>query len=165
VSEQYGFRAHSSTEKAAFTLIDKILTALNYKCTVGGIFCDLQKAFDCVNHAILMNKLELHGIDGKFKTLIKSYLTGRQQIVVLGSKSTKENTSKWEIIKCGVPQGSILGPLLFLLYINDLPKVSNRDNNVVLYSDDTSIVIIATNIQFQNKPKQNLRGHKHTVQR
>jgi hypothetical protein len=124
LSKQYGFRAHSSTEKAAFTLSDKILTALNNKCTVGGIFCDLQKAFDCVNHTILMNKLEFYGIDGTFKTLIKSYLTGRQQKVVIGSKSTKENTSKWEMIKCGVPQGSILGPLFFLLYINDLPKVS-----------------------------------------
>jgi hypothetical protein len=60
-----------------------------------------------------MNKLEFYGIDGKFKTLIKSYFTGRKQKVVLGSKSTKENTSKWEIIKCGVPHGSILGPLLF----------------------------------------------------
>jgi hypothetical protein len=123
VSEQYGFRAHSSTEKAVFILIDKILTALN-KCTVGDIFCALQKAFDCVNHTILINKLEFYGIDGKFKTLIKSYLTGRQQKVVLGSKSIKENISKWEIIKCGVLQGSILGPLFFLIYINDLPKVS-----------------------------------------
>jgi hypothetical protein len=102
VSEQYGFRTHSSTEKAAFTLTDNILTALNNKCTVGGILCDLQKAFACVIHTILMNKLELYGIDGKFKTLIKSYLTGRQQKEVLGNKSTKENTSKWEIIKCGV---------------------------------------------------------------
>jgi hypothetical protein len=120
VSEQYGFRAHCSTEKAAFTLIDKILTALNNKFTVGDIFCDLQKAFDCVNHTTLIKKLEFYGIDGKFKTLIKSYLTGRQQKVVLGSKSIKEHTSKWEIIKNGVPQGSILGPLFFILYINDL---------------------------------------------
>jgi hypothetical protein len=106
-----------------------------------------------------MNKLEFYGIDGKFKTLIKSYLTGRQQKVLLGSKSTKENTSKWEIIKCGVLQGSILGPF-FLLYINDLPNVSNRDNNVVLYADDTSIVITDTNI---NNLKINLnRTFKET---
>jgi hypothetical protein len=142
VSEQYGFRAHSSTEKAAYTLIDKILMSLNYKHTV---FCDLQKAFDCVDHIILMNKLQFYGIDGKFKTLIKTYLTGRQQKVVLGSKSTEEHTSKWEIIKSGVPQGSILGPLSFLLYINDLPKVSNRDNNIVLYAEDMSIIITDTN--------------------
>jgi hypothetical protein len=63
-----------------------------------------------------MNKLEFYGIDGKFKTLIKSYLTVRQQKVALGSKSTKEYTSKWEIIKCGVPQGSILGPLFSTIY-------------------------------------------------
>jgi hypothetical protein len=75
VSEQCGFRAHSSTEKAAFTLIDKVLTALNNKCTAGGIFCALQKAFDCVNHTVLMNKLEFYGIDGKLKNVIKSFLT------------------------------------------------------------------------------------------
>jgi hypothetical protein len=85
-------------------------------------------------------------MDGKFKTSIKSYLTGRQQKAVLGSKGTKENTSKWEKIKCGVTQGSILGPLFYLLYINDLPKVLNGDNNVVLYADDRSIVITDTNI-------------------
>jgi hypothetical protein len=66
--------------------------------------------------------------------------------VVLGSKSTKEHTSKWEIIKSRVPQGSILGPPFFLLYINDLPKVSNRDNNMLLYDDDISIIITDTNI-------------------
>jgi hypothetical protein len=116
VSEQSRVRAHSSTEKAVFTLIDKILTALNNKCTVGGVFCDLQKAFDCVNHTILFNKLESYGIDGKLKTLIKSYLIGRQQKVVLGSKGIKEHTSKWEIIKSGVLQGSILGSLFSTIY-------------------------------------------------
>jgi hypothetical protein len=145
VNEQYGFRAHSSTEKAAFTLINKILTALNSRMIVGGIFCDLQKAFDCVNHTILMNKLEFYGITGKFKTLINSYLTGRQQRVILSNKSSNDNSSNWDKIKCGVLQGSILGPLFFLLYINDLPKIISRDNNMVLFADDTSIIITDSN--------------------
>jgi len=76
VQEQYGFRTHSSTEQAAFTLINSILTAMNNSQMVGGIFCALQKAFDCVNHKILLEKLEFYGIEGKFKTLIESYLTG-----------------------------------------------------------------------------------------
>jgi hypothetical protein len=101
---------------------------MNDKLTVGGIFCDLQKTFDCVNHKILLDKLEFYGIEGKFKTLIKSYLTDRQQRVVLGNIIDSNNTSKWETIKCGVPQGSILGPLFFLFYISDLPKILNKDN-------------------------------------
>jgi hypothetical protein len=145
VIEQYGFRTHSSTEKAAFTLINKILKALNSKMIVGGIFCDLQKVFDCVNHTILMNKLEFYGITGKFKSLINSYLTGRQQRVVLSNKSSSDNISNWEIIKYGVPQGSILGPLFFLLYINDLPKITNGEYSMVLYADDTSIIITESN--------------------
>jgi hypothetical protein len=99
VNEQYGFRTYSSTEKAAFTLINKILTALNSKMIIGGIFCDLQKVFGCVNHTILMKKLEFYGIKGKFKTLINSYLTDKQQRVVLSNKSSSDNTSNWVIIK------------------------------------------------------------------
>jgi hypothetical protein len=79
----------------------------------GGIFCDLQKAFDCVNHEILLKKLEFYGIEGKFKLLIRSYMTGRFQRVILGNRIDSNNSSKWERIKCGVPQGSILGPLFF----------------------------------------------------
>ena len=67
VPEQYGFRTHFSTEQAAFTLITSILTAMNNNQIVGGIFCDLQKAFDCVNHKILLEKLEFYGVEGKFK--------------------------------------------------------------------------------------------------
>jgi 2C-methyl-D-erythritol 2,4-cyclodiphosphate synthase len=69
VPEQYGFRTHSSTEQAAFTLINSILTAMNNSQIVGGTFCDLQKAFDCVNHKILLEKLEFYEVVGKFKTL------------------------------------------------------------------------------------------------
>jgi 2C-methyl-D-erythritol 2,4-cyclodiphosphate synthase len=66
IHEQYVFRTHSSTEQAAFTLINSILTAMNNNQIVGGIFCDLQKAFDCVNHKILLEKLEFYGVEGKF---------------------------------------------------------------------------------------------------
>jgi hypothetical protein len=141
--EQYGFRAHYSTEKAAFSLINSILTAMNNKQIVGGTFCDLQKAFDRVDHTILLEKLKFYGVKGIFETLIKSYLTGRNQRVVLGPASTSNNSSKWEIINSGVPQGSV--PLFFLLYINDLPKIINKDNNMVLYADNTCVIIIDTN--------------------
>ena len=113
---------------------------MNNNPIVGGIFCDLQKAFDCVNHKILLDKLEFYGVEGKFKTLIESYLTGRYQRVELGNI-----TSNWEVIKCGVPQGSILGPVFFLIYINDLPKIINKDNNMVLFANDTSIIITDSN--------------------
>jgi hypothetical protein len=98
---------------------------MNNKLKVAGIFCDLQKSFDCVNHEILLRKLEFYGIEGKFKLLIRSYLMGKFQRVIRGNRIDSNNSSKWERIKCGVSQDSILGPLLFffLLYINDLPKI------------------------------------------
>jgi hypothetical protein len=103
IPEQYGFRTRSSTEQAAFTLINSILTAMNNSHIVGGIFCDLQKAFNCVNHKILLEKLEFYGVVGKFKTLIESYLTDRYQRVALDNITNNNSFSKWERIKCGVP--------------------------------------------------------------
>jgi hypothetical protein len=145
VHKQYGFRTHFSTEQATFSLINSILTAMNNNPIVGGIFCDLQKAFDFVNHKILLDKLEFYGVEGKFNALIESYLTGRYQRVELGNI-----TSNWEVIKCGVPQGSILGPLFFLIYINNLPKIINKDNNMVLFADDMNIIITDSNKQDFN---------------
>ena len=91
---------------------------MNNKSKIGGIFCDLQKAFDCVNHSILLDKLEFYGIKGKFKSLIKSYLAGRCQKVVLhnNNNNTIIYCSNWELIEHGVPQGSVLGPY-FSFYI------------------------------------------------
>jgi hypothetical protein len=138
VNEQYGFRSNSSTGKATYKLLNVILSALNNKMLVGGIFCDLKKAFDCVNCDILLSKMEFYGIIGRAKALINSYLKDRYQRVLISSWYTH---SEWDPVNNGVPQGSILGPLLFLLYINNLPNTINNKSKPVLFADDTSIII------------------------
>jgi hypothetical protein len=81
--EQHGFRSTTWTQTNSFALLNEILKGVNNNCIVGGFFCDLEKAFDCVNHKILLKKLERYGITGKFYALIASYLSGRCQKVVL----------------------------------------------------------------------------------
>jgi hypothetical protein len=84
----------------------------------GGIFCDLHKAFDCINHGVLLEKLKFYGLSGKFYNLVKSYLDGRYQKVILSYNNSIEST--WEKIKQGLP----LGAIFFLIYINDFAKFS-----------------------------------------
>ena len=111
---------------------------------VGGIFCDLQKAFDCVNHNILLTKLEFYGITGITLKLIKSCLNDRYQKVILNNHYN--SSSNFGKITHGVPQGSILGPLLFLLYINDLPRITNDNTKITLFADGTNIIITNPNL-------------------
>jgi hypothetical protein len=117
-NEQFGFWSNSSIENTINRLLHQILTILYVGHNVGWIFCDLKKSFDCVNHKILLSKLEFYGVSGPMHKLIASYLTGRFQRTRLQAKDYNLNTySNWGVISHGVPQGSMLEPLLFFIYI------------------------------------------------
>jgi hypothetical protein len=103
-------------------------------------FVTWKKLFFCVNYGILLCKLNLYGIKGPFHKLIKPYLTNRYQRVLIGGKYSYHSNSEWSKINHGVPQGSILGPLLFLFYINDLLKIVQYNSKPTLFADDTSLI-------------------------
>lgn len=134
-SQQFGFRKGRSTTDAASEFIKYIYEMWNNSCDAIGIFCDLSKAFDCVEHRTLLLKLEHYGLTSNALNLISSYLSNRMQSVVING--TKSNGTE---IKLGVPQGSILGPFLFLVYMNDLPCIVENNCKIVLFADDTSLI-------------------------
>ena len=107
-----------------------------------GVFLDLKKAFDTVNHKILLKKLYHYGIRGNLNKWFESYLAVRSQYVLFNGK-----TSDTRNVNCGVPQGSILGPLLFILYINDLSNVSDI-LFYVLFADDTNVFLNGKDIKI-----------------
>ena len=128
---QYGYRKSHSTETACLELVDKLHKQLDTSQSPFCVFIDLSKAFDTINHAILLSKLKYYGLDDNAVAWFNSYLTNRKQFVeVEGVKSEISD------ISTGVPQGSTLGPLLFIIYMNDINDVSNLFETI-LFADDT----------------------------
>ena len=137
-SLQSGFIPGYSTVNQLTYLYDTICQALDNGKEVRAVFCDISKAFDRIWHAGLIHKLEAAGVTGAVLNWFRSYLSDRKQRVVLPGAS-----SDWIYILAGVPQGSILGPLLFLLYINDI--VNDIGANLRLLANDTSLFIVVDN--------------------
>ena len=144
-TSQYGFRKNYSTELASLHLIDYLNFQIDHMKTPLNIYLDLSKTFDCLNHDILLAKLKFYGFEGIAQNLFFSYLSNRKQFVQF-------ETTKSELlnIKNGVPQGSILGPLLFIIYINDLPNASNLFK-FMMYADDTTLYCCLEDINSSNK--------------
>ena len=146
---QSGFRPKHSCQTALVKLIDNWLTAINKSEYIGTVYLDFKKAFDLVNHKILLMKLKQYFPKSQITEFIESYLTSRTQFVLLNGKKshTKETTS-------GVPQGSVLGPLFFLVYINDLPLHLNQQTENTLFADDSSLYTSNKQISFINNTLQ-----------
>ena len=143
---QYGFRAKHSCEHAIQELVSSILKGFENKCSTLSVFLDLSKAFDTIPHDVLFNKLERYGIRGVCLDWFKSYLTGRQMRVKCVSESGTTVYSDCLPVRIGTPQGSILGPLIFLIFNNDL-HLHLSYSNCILFADDTTIYATHKNLR------------------
>lgn len=139
---QYGFQKKKSSEMALLSIKEKIIQNFEDKKYTLGIFLDFKKAFDSIKHDILLKKLSEYGVRGLALDLIRSYLTNRYQYT-----DTNHSKSVLGEIKYGVPQGSILGPLLFLLYINDIGNIPFTPD-IILYADDTNVFFSGENLHI-----------------
>lgn len=157
--EQFGFQKNKSTTLAIYSLLKIVLTNINHNYFTTGLFFDLSKAFDLVSHDMLLQKLEATGIRGITLQWLSSYLSNRQQRVTVTKIDTSNNMtshySEFKSNKQGVPQGSVLGPILFLLYINSIITITNH--KCILFADDISIIVTS------DKKSNTIKDHETEI--
>ena len=146
---QYGFRSKHSTSHAVVDVINYIQSALSDHHIPVGLFIDFSKAFDTVNHKILLKKLSIYGIRGLAHEWLISYLSDRFQYTVIKNDKGENFQSSYAPSDIGVPQGSVLGSILFILYINDMPNV-DKNLQCILFADDTTILCRSDNSDSLN---------------
>ena len=134
-ASQYGFRKNRSTVNAITELVCHITNAIENKQSTLSVFLDLSKAFDTIDHNILLHKLEFYGVRGLALNWFQSYLTDRKQYVLYNNVQSQTLD-----ITCGVPQGSVLGPLLFLIYVNDIANCLTH-SKLISFADDTTVFL------------------------
>ena len=150
---QYGFRKGLSTSITIFEVLKQLYGNWNDKVYSGCVFVDFSRAFDSIDHNILLEKLELYGLDAVPLALIRNYMSCRKQITIVNGHKSSQKT-----VTYGTAQGSILGPLIFILYVNDIFKSLDQDNSVFMYADDTLLISKAETIEeVTAKAEQNLK--------
>ena len=164
---QFGFRKEQSTQQAIISLVEKITRSLDSRDIVIRIFMDLKKAFDTVDHRIMIRKWYAYGIRCNILNWFISYLDDRSQYVAFD-----ETHPSTKPIKCGIPQGSLLGPLLFIIYMNDIYNVSEMlfsilyadDTTVIIKDRDISILLQTLNVELNAKKTYYLVFHRARIQ-
>ena len=155
--KQFGFRKGLSTSLAIYDVFRELYANLNEKCYSGCAFIDFSRAFDSINHKILFEKLKLYELDQKPLECFKSYMGNRRQKTSINGHMSEEAE-----VTCGTAQGSILGPLIFILYINDIFKSIDTMGKIYMYADYTLIVCKSKDIKNVTTQVQNALGEMFT---
>ena len=148
-NNQYGFRRERSTSKAIFDVLKNMYEKWNNRMYTGRIFVDFSKAFETINHSILLKQLKFYGFNTPSLILMENYITTRTQVTTVNG-----HVSSSKKVSCGKAQGSILGPLIYILYVDDVLSLLDHDNDMYLYADDMLIMSNHVNVEVMLKHLQ-----------